>query len=74
VRRREFITLLSGAAIAWPRAARGQQPALPVVGVLLPTSPETNAGRLRAFRQGLKDTGYVEGEDVANGIGGSESA
>jgi hypothetical protein len=58
VRRREFITLLGGAAAAWPLAA----PALPVVGFLNWQSPETIGDLLRGFRQGLKDTGYVEGE------------
>ena len=63
-RRREFLTLIGGAA-AWPLAARAQQSALPVIGFLETRMPETITERLRAFRQGLKETGYVEGENIA---------
>jgi putative ABC transport system substrate-binding protein len=64
MRRREFITLFGGAAVGWPLVARAQQAAPPTIGLLDPRSPGTVEGLLRAFRQGLKETGYVEGENV----------
>ena len=68
MKRRKFIALLGGVAAAWPITVRAQQSAMPVVGFLYPTSSDTIPNRVRGFRQGLKDVGFAEGENVATNI------
>ena len=65
MRRRDFVRGVAGSAVAWPLAARAQQPAMPVVGFLRSTSPANSAHLVTAFRQGLKEAGFVEGQSVA---------
>ena len=63
-RRREFFKIIGGGVAAWPLAARAQRPEFPVIAFLSTSSPDGFAIRVRAFRQGLKDAGYVEGQNV----------
>jgi hypothetical protein len=65
LRRRDFIKVIGGTAAAWPRTARTQQPAMPVIGFLHPASPDSYAPFVAAFRSGLRDAGYIEGSNVA---------
>jgi putative ABC transport system substrate-binding protein len=65
MRRRDFFTLLGSTAAAWPLGALAQKPTMPAIGFLDSRSPEAVVSRLRAFRQGLQEIGYVEGENVA---------
>jgi putative ABC transport system substrate-binding protein len=64
MRRRDFFTLIGTAGAAWPLAAGAQQRTMPVVGILSPATSEADANRMNAVRQGLKDAGYIEGENV----------
>ena len=64
MRRRQFITLLGGVAAGWPLAARAQQPAMPIVGLISPRSAEGSVRQVAAFRKGFNETGTIEGQNV----------
>ena len=64
MKRREFIALFGSAAAVWPRTARAQQPTMPVIGFLDGRLPDAIANRLRGFHRGLREAGYIEGENV----------
>lgn len=72
MRRREFIALVGGAAAGWPLAARAQRTALPVIGFLGSSLPDEYTVRLRAFRQGLKDEGFIEARTSSSNIAGQK--
>jgi ABC-type uncharacterized transport system substrate-binding protein len=73
MKRREFISLIGGAAVGWPLAARAEQQSTPVVGMLFGGSPEADGFRYEAVRQGLKDAGYVEGKNVVSEVRWAEN-
>jgi putative ABC transport system substrate-binding protein len=73
VRRREFISLLGTGAVAWPVAARAQQPTMPVIGFLSGVSPQSYVHVVAAFRQGLKEAGYVEGQASSSNTAGRKT-